>query len=180
MAQYLKRLAEELPHTDDLPHRRFAFIWIAPNQLHRQSFDRLNAFFADNRALSCLDVNTLTERELLPNQILFANWQSISGANRVLLTPNESGHYLGNVLDNTHRAGTELIVILDEAHLFASTGEKASDTLKMIGAAVEVDVSATPLFEKADYQVNIPRPAVVKAQVIKKTAKLNDNLDLDK
>ncbi len=180
MEQYLKRLAEDLPQEDDLPHRRFAFIWIAPNQLHEQSYRRLNRFFSDNRALTCKLVDGFTERQLLPNEILFVNWQSISGSNRVLLTPNESGKYLGNVLENTRRAGVELIVILDEAHLFASNGEKANETLKLIRATVEVDVSATPLFDSAEFKVTVPRQAVVKAEMIKKTAKLNDNLDPDK
>ncbi len=44
MAAYLNRLCEELPDMLNIVQKQVAFIWIAPNQLHLQSFNALKNY----------------------------------------------------------------------------------------------------------------------------------------
>ena len=52
VADYLRKMTLELPNeAAELTHRRFAYIWIAPNTLHEQSYQSLKWAFQDDRLL---------------------------------------------------------------------------------------------------------------------------------
>ena len=70
MAEFLSRLAEELPDRADLPVRQLAFIWIAPGHLHLQSYGALRQYFLDTRAIHPVQFDDLTENHLRPNELL--------------------------------------------------------------------------------------------------------------
>ncbi|MBF9222517.1 DEAD/DEAH box helicase family protein [Hymenobacter ruricola] len=176
MAEFLSRLAEELPDRAELPVRQLAFIWIAPGHLHLQSYGALRQYFQDTRAIHPVQFDDLTENHLRPNELLFLNWQSISSDKNLLVKDNEQQRNLRSLIAQTRLTGTEVVVILDEAHLFASKGDKAQKVLNQLQAVVEVDVSATPLY-KSDAQVIIKRGEVVQAEMIKRGVVLNPDLD---
>jgi len=69
-----------------------------------------------------------------------------------------------------------VIVILDEAHLFASRGKAAQELLQSIYTKIEIDVSATPLYT-SDYDYIIKRTEVIEAEMIKQGVILNPLLD---
>ena len=77
MAAYLNSLCEELPDRLDVPQKRLAFIWIAPNQLHLQSFNALKNYFAELRSIRPIQFEDISDDKLNPNEVLFLNWQSI-------------------------------------------------------------------------------------------------------
>jgi len=176
MAEFLSRLAEELPDRPELPVRQLAFIWIAPGHLHLQSYGTLRQYFADTRAIHPVQFDDLTENHLRPNELLFLNWQSISSDKNLLVKDNEQQRNLSSLVAQTKLRETQVIVVLDEAHLFASKGDKAQKVLNQLQAWVEVDVSATP-FYKSDNQVVIKREEVVRAEMIKRGVVLNPDLD---
>lgn len=59
---------------------------------------------------------------------------------------NESDKTLIKYINQARLDDTEVIVILDEAHLFASRGKAAQDLLQKIYAKIEIDISATLLY----------------------------------
>ena len=164
MAALLDRLCAERP---DL-----AFVWLAPNQLHLQSFRALRAYFAELRSLRPMYFEDVTDGRLAACEVLFLNWQSVSGKHNVYVRENEQGRTLQHYLEATRDAGVELIAILDEAHLFASKGDKAKELLTEMNVKIEIDVSATPHYH-SDYQYVIPRGDVVAAEMIKQGITLN-------
>lgn len=173
IAAWLQRLAELLPNLLTLPERRLAYLWIAPNALHEQSSLRLRSFFEEKRSLRCRHFDDLSEMRLEENDILFFNWQSISRDDALAIRDNENGRNLSNLLQATRASGVEIVAILDEAHLFATKGEKALALLaETIQARIEVDVSATPLFQSNDMVV-VKRHEVVQAEMIKTQVELN-------
>lgn len=172
MGAWLQQMARTVPMAEGVPCRRLAYLWIAPNQLHQQSLTKLKAFFEETRTLRCREFHDLGDRALAENDVLFFNWQSISQAKNVVIRENESGRYLEAVLEETRRKGIEIIAILDEAHFFATKGDKARKLLDMVQARVEVDVSATPAFQHAD-TVSVHREHVVKAEMIKSRVSVN-------
>lgn len=172
---WLQKLARTLPGQFELPLRQFAYIWIAPNQLHQQSLNKLTSYFEETRDLRCLEFDDLAEEALAENDLLFFNWQSISRDDAVVIRESELGRNLSNLVEKTRAAGIEIIAILDEAHLFATKGDKALKVLNMINAKLEIDVSATPILHSDDIVV-VKRDAVVKAEMIKKGVVLNPAL----
>lgn len=179
MAEFLSRLADELPDRADLPVRQLAFIWIAPGHLHLQSYGALRQYFIDTRAIHPVQFDDLTENHLRPNELLFLNWQSISSDKNLLVKENEQQRNLRSLIAQTKLTGTEVVIVLDEAHLFAEKGNKAQNVLNQLQAVVEVDVSATPSksFAKSAPRVEIKRSDVVKAEMIKRGVVLNPDLD---
>jgi type III restriction enzyme len=175
IALLMKNLAEELPLKLEVGAKNVAYLWIAPNYLHIQSYYSLKSFFSDNNIIKALQFEDVTDDCLNPNDLLFLNWQSISSEDNLFVRDNETNKDLYTYLENTRQNGTEIVLIIDEAHLFGAKGEKAQKVLEKINAQIEIDVSATPK-TRSDFEVIIHRKDVVKEQMIKKGVSLNPNL----
>jgi type III restriction enzyme len=176
MAAYLQQLCEELPDRLELPRRRAAFIWIAPNQLHLQSLQALRSYFEELRSIRPIQFEDISDNRLYPSEVLFLNWQSVNKDGNLYIRENESSRTLIRYVEQAKLHDTDIVVILDEAHLFASKGKAAAELLQSIYAKIEIDVSATPHF-KADYGHTIKRPDVVAAEMIKQGVVLNPQLE---
>lgn len=175
MAAFISQLVQEVILRPELP-RELAFIWLAPNTLHLQSYDSLKGFYSELNELKTLQLDDLGGNTVLqPKDLLFVNWSSIDKEKNTFRQDNEKGFNLETLIANTYNDGTEIIVIIDEAHLSAFTGIQAKKVLKLIDAKIEISVTATPL-TNPDMNVVIPRAKVVAAQMIKKGVKLNADL----
>lgn len=179
MACLLQNLVNELLIKSDLPNNQVAFIWIAPNELHLQSYKSLQGFFEETKDITTIQFEDIADEKLNSNELLFLNWQSISSDDNLFVRENETDKNIFTYIENTKKAGIEVVIIIDEAHLFGTKGAKALKFLNKANAKIEIDVSATPLTE-SDYKVVIPRADVVKEQMIKKGVKLNPALNPDK
>ncbi len=73
MAEFLKRLVND-PELKYPP----SFIWTAPRQLHNQSYEKLEKYYQDSRALFCSFFEELDDTMIHENEILFFNWESIT------------------------------------------------------------------------------------------------------
>lgn len=176
MAGYLNRLCEELPDRLDVQNKKIAFIWFAPNQLHLQSFGALKNYFAELRSIKPIMFDEISERKIQPSEVLFLNWQSVNMDKNILIRENENGKNLLKFLSNSKIENTEIIVILDEAHLFASKGKATKEILNKINAKIEIDISATPLYS-SDYGHTIKRHEVINEEMIKHGVILNPALE---
>lgn len=176
MAAYLNIFCEELPDKLDIGQRQVAFIWIAPNQLHLQSFNALKNYFSELRSIKPIQFEDISDNRIKPNEVLFLNWQSINKEGNLYIKDNESDKTLVSYINQARLHGTEIVVILDEAHLFASKGKAAQELLQNLYAKIEIDVSATPLYQ-SDYGYTIKRNDVVEAEMIKQGVILNPALD---
>lgn len=170
IASFLKKLIEELELREY--RKNLAFIWLAPNTLHAQSYISLEKFYADTQEIKCLKVEHLSQNYLNRNELLFLNWQSVDKEKNTFVKENERQFNLSTVVENTAGRNLEVVVIIDEAHLSAFTGEQAQKVLALINAKIELSVTATPA-HKPDMIVNVPRQKVVEAQMIKKGVHLN-------
>jgi len=176
MADLMRRLTREFPQRAiGYPRSQVAFVWLAPNQLHTQSYERFRAGFADDQTLRPVQFEDV-QNHLMPGDVLFLNWQSVSRDSNLYIRQNEHDRTLQQYINHTIGEGTELVVVLDEAHLFATKGKRAQELLDLIQAKLEIDVSATPFF-KSDYTIVVQRAKVVDAQMIKKQVLLNPDLD---
>ncbi len=173
MATYMDNLRKEINTRKDLVCQRVSFIWLAPNQLHEQSYHSLKAHFSESRTIRPILFEEVTNKSLQADEVLCINWQSVSREDNLYVKENEQGKTLSEYVRNCRADGTEVIILLDEAHLFASKGKKAIELLTKLNGKIEIDVSATPFFKNADQTVKIPRASVVKEEMIKKSVSLN-------
>ena len=179
MAAYLNMLCEELPDRLDVTQKQVAFIWIAPNQLHLQSFKALQNYFAELRSIKPIQFEDVTDGRIKPNEVLFLNWQKISGKDRILTRENEAEKTLISYINQARLYDTEIVLILDEEHLF-SGAPAATEITQQIYAKIEIGVSATPrpqTVANANSVITINRHEVVKAEMIKQGIILNPALD---
>lgn len=179
--EMLARLTEELQQRGDLPVREVAYIWIAPNKLHQQSYLKMREYFSGTRLLRAVMYDELDHADgmLHAGEILFVNWESINKDKNVIVRDTEQNNSLFVMTQRTQEAGIPIVVIIDEEHLFWSkTADKSKVVLERINPKVEIRVSATPKTH-ADYTVTIPRDLVVREEMIKKQVILNPNFKTD-
>jgi type III restriction enzyme len=176
MADYLFRMIDELPLQPGL-NDNVAYIWFAPNTLHIQSFHSLKNLYADSAKLNCIDLSELsTDPVLNPGDLLFVNWSSVDSLKKIWRKENETNTNLETLVENTKANGTQIILIIDEAHLSAFTGPQAISVRRLIKAKIEISVTATPK-SRPQRTVFISRQEVVEQEMIKKGVRLNIGLN---
>lgn len=177
MASLIERIVEELPMQPGLKDN-VAFIWFAPNTLHIQSFQSLQKLYSDANKLNCIDLSNLSGNPILNNKdLLFVNWSAVDKVKNLWRRDNESNTNLETLIENTKAEGTQIILVIDEAHLSAFSGAQAIAVRNLIQANVEVLVTATPTFQRPPRTVSISRKKVIEQQMIKKGVRINIGLD---
>lgn len=168
MAEFLARFA------DDQDHPPCAFIWTAPRQLHEQSKEKLELYFADTRVMECSFFEDLDDRQISENEILFFNWESIRQENNVYIRENEQENNLSNVLERTREAGRMIVLIIDESH-FHAQADTSQDLIAAISPNLTIEMSATPVMQNPDQMVNVDIDDVKAEEMIKKAVILNED-----
>lgn len=175
----LDRLIVEMQNRGDCPYQEAAFIWIAPNKLHEQSFRKIKQHFDGSRNMDAMRFEDLTSNYLRPSDILFVNWESINKDNNRIVREDECGRSLYDITFNTKLKNIPIIVIIDEEHLFwSSTADKSKKVLDCINPKLELRISATPK-SHSDYKVTIPREKVIEEEMIKRGVVMNPELRLE-
>ena len=177
-SEMLATLTEELQSRSDLPFRQVAFIWIAPNKLHQQSYFKMKNFFTETKLLKPVMFDELDQSDGIIHQgeVLFVNWESINSKNNLIVRDNEQGLSLYDIAGKTREENIPIIVVIDEEHLFwTKTADKSKAVLEKINAKVEIRISATPK-TMAEYLVNIDRQEVIREEMIKEGVLLNPDV----
>ena len=180
-SEMLSRLARELPERTDSAVSRAAFIWIAPNKLHEQSYFKMKNFFTESRILKPVvydELDLSVDGHIHPGEILFVNWESINKDNAVMIRETERSASLYELTDRTQQDnGIPIVVIVDEEHMFGGKNAKKSEkVLARIDPKLEIRISATPI-SQGDEQVTVYRDDVVKEEMIKESIVLNPALN---
>ncbi len=179
VSQMLSDLTVELQSRGDSPFHEVAFMWIAPNKLHFQSYSKMKGLFDETHLLRPVMYDELDHADgfIHPGEILFVNWESVNKDNALIIRDSEQGASLYDITRRTQdEQGIPIVVVIDEEHLFWSrTADKSSRVLQRIQPKLEIRVSATPK-TYSDYIVNIPREQVVEEEMIKKQVVLNPDI----
>lgn len=153
------------------------YIWIAPNKLHIQSYQRMRNFFSESRTLTPLWFDDTTPDDgLHPGEVLFLNWASINKENAVIIRDNEQNRTLYRLVKQTKQNGYPIIVIIDEEHMYSGVNARKSEiVLKNINPKIELRISATPITGGCT-TIEVPRSAVIEEEMIKKGIYLNPKI----
>ena len=178
-SQMLADLTEELQSRGDSPYQQVAFIWIAPNKLHQQSYFKMKNYFTETRLLKPVMYDEIDQSEgvIHPGEILFVNWESINKEKNVMVRDSEQNASLYEITRRTQEEhDLPIVVVIDEEHLFWSkSADKSAKVLQKINPKVEIRISATPK-TNSDHKVTISREEVVKEEMIKKQVVLNPDI----
>ncbi|MBL0315057.1 MAG: DEAD/DEAH box helicase family protein [Flavobacteriales bacterium] len=178
MASYLSQLMEQVRLRPGLP-ADMAIIWLAPNTLHLQSYTSLKGFYSELNDLRTLQISDVQARNgLQAKDLLFLNWSSVDKEKNTFRQSGETGQSLEILIEQTKLRDVEIVVVIDEAHLTAFTGEQARKVLNLIDAKIEIAVTATPN-RIPEMNVIIQRQKVVAEEMIKKGIRLNDGLAVE-
>lgn len=179
-AQMLNNLVEELQSRGDSQYQRVAFIWIAPNKLHEQSYFKMKAAFSETRVLRPVMYDELDHSDgyIHEGEILFVNWESINRDNALMIRDSEQSKSLYEITRRTQdEHGLPIVVVIDEEHLFwAKTADKSAKVLQEINPYVEIRISATPKTTNPDEVVKVYRQEVIAEQMIKEEVILNPDI----
>ena len=180
-SEMLCRLTEELKERPDAPVTEVAFIWIAPNKLHEQSYFKMKNYFTESCALRPVIYDELdhsADGYIRPGEILFVNWESINKDNNLLVRETENSASLYDITRRTQDDnGIPIVLVIDEEHMFGGRNARKSEkVLATIQPKVEIRVSATPQ-TSGEQQVNVPREKVIEEEMIKENIVLNPALD---
>ena len=169
----LDQLNQELSATGN----EVAFIWIAPNKLHVQTYLSMRNFFSETRTLRPVFFSDVDPAEgLNPGEVLFLNWESINKENAVIIRNNEQNRTLYRLTRRTRENGLPIVVVIDEEHMYAGRNALKSElVLKNINPKIELRISATPTTAGCPL-VDIPRSKVIDEEMIKKGIQLNPQL----
>lgn len=181
-SEMLMRLCTELTERADAPYSEVAFMWIAPNKLHEQSYFKMKTFFTETRELRPVvydDMDHSANGYIHPGEILFVNWESINKDNALMIRDTEQS---ASLYDLTRRTQIEqeipLIVIIDEEHMFGGRQAKKSEmVLRNIMPKLEIRISATPITANPEEKVKVHRQHVIEEQMIKEGVVINPALD---
>jgi type III restriction enzyme len=158
---------------------RLALLWVAPNKLHEQSYERLKQVYSESKALACITADELTGTELPERAVVFMNWASIDSEKLVLRRDNETGRNLESYAQKARLAGRKVVLVVDESHLHLDSGEQAQVVVDhIIKPDLLIEVSATPRTEHLDATVEVLREDVIQAGLIRKGITVNPGSDV--
>ncbi|MDE6468219.1 MAG: DEAD/DEAH box helicase family protein [Muribaculaceae bacterium] len=180
-SEMLMRLNQELSERPDAPCTEVAYIWIAPNKLHEQSYFKMKNYFTENCALRPVVYDELDHSAngcIKPGEILFVNWESINKDKNLMVRETENSASLYDITRRTQDDnGIPIVLVIDEEHQFGSKNAKKSEkVLATIQPKVEIRMSATPDAREAEWVV-VPREKVIEEEMIKENIVLNPALD---
>lgn len=174
----LDELTQELPENGECIYTRVAWVWIAPNKLHQQSYRSMRNYFSETRSLRPVMFDECDHLEgLRQGDVLFLNWESINKDNAVMIRDNEQNRTLFELLRRTRiQSNIPVVVVIDEEHMFGGrNATKSEKVLKSINPKIELRISATPV-TMSFQAVEIRRSEVVAEEMIKKGVELNPNV----
>ncbi|MCQ2218966.1 MAG: DEAD/DEAH box helicase family protein [Paludibacteraceae bacterium] len=169
----------------DCQYNRVAYIWIAPNALHIQSYKGMKNAFTDTKRLSPIvydEIELSEDSYIKPGEVFFVNWQSINKTKNVMVRGSEQACSIYDVIRRTSEEhNIPIVCIIDEEHMFAGENAKKSEkVLSQINPKVEVRISATPKTTDYDDLVKVDRSQVINEGMIKMGISLNPAVRGDK
>ena len=182
----LEEITRSLPYDYNSIVNKVAFVWLAPNKLHEQSYFSMKSYFKYTNDMHPIIWDELDHSlgYLEHGDILFLNWQSVNKSYNLIMNDNEQRKGLPEVIKATRlEQQTPIVVIIDEEHESAGpTATRAQEFLAKIHPDVEIRISATPDYPKDNNyeKIVIDRHDVVKEEMIKKDVMLNPDVDTQK
>ena len=144
-------LLEELSYEyDDV---NFCVIWasIGKGELQKQSYEAVKTYVGGNPVCSLLEDTFFGYRKYIKkHEIVFVNWEKLVQKDKVTgawinsLMKDQEGQNFLDVLSQTKRNDTKIILVVDESHIGASSASRISEfKTQIIVPDITLEMSAT-------------------------------------
>lgn len=162
----------------------FCILWACPGkgELHKQSHDAVKTYLGGNPVCSLLEEDFFGSRKFIKNkEIVFINWEKLiqkdkgtgSWANNLM--KEQEGMNFIDVIDQTKKNGTKVVLVVDESHVGSSAKTRIQEFINtIIVPNILLEMSATPLNDHIDVEVN--PEYVIKEGMIKKDIIVNEGI----
>lgn len=162
----------------------FCILWACPGkgELHKQSHDAVKTYLGGNPVCSLLEEDFFGSRKFIKNkEIVFINWEKLiqkdkgTGAWANNLMKDQEGMNFIDVIDQTKKNGTKVVLVVDESHIGSSAKARIQEFINtIIIPSILLEMSATPLNDHIDVEVN-PED-VIKEGMIKEDVIVNEGI----
>ena len=162
----------------------FCILWACPGkgELHKQSYDAVKTYLGGNPVCSLLEEDFFGSRKYIKNkEIVFINWEKLiqkdkeTGAWANNLMKDQEGNNFSDVIDQTKKNGTIVVLVVDESHIGANAKARIQEFINTrIIPNILLEMSATPLNDHIDVEVN-PED-VIKEGMIKEDVIVNEGI----
>lgn len=162
----------------------FCILWACPGkgELHKQSHDAVKTYLGGNPVCSLLEEDFFGSRKFIKNkEIVFINWEKLiqkdkgTGAWANNLMKDQEGMNFIDVIDQTKKNGTKVVLVVDESHIGSSAKARIQEFIyTIIIPSILLEMSATPLNDHIDVEVN-PED-VIKEGMIKEDVIVNEGI----
>lgn len=181
MSQYIERIIKEKPDED------MCFLWVSIGKggLHKQSYASLKNIFAGFPRCYLLEEEFSGSRQTIDkNEVVVVNWEKLNskdgktGEWKSKLMKDKETTNFRELVHNTRAKRTKMIMIIDESHATANA-KGALELRDLINADMTIEMSATPVFMKGQYneEVVVPADDVIAEGMIKKEIIINEDID---
>lgn len=133
------------------------FVWACPGKgdLHKQSHDAVKTYLGGNPPCSLLEDEFFGNRKYIRSkEVVFVNWEKLVMKDRETgkwannLMKDQEGINFIDVIEQTKKNGTKIILIVDESHI--GTGANARTRVNefidtIIDPPITIEMSATPV-----------------------------------
>ncbi len=177
-------LFEEL--VEENADEKFCIVWcsIGKGELHKQSYLNVKEYLGGNPICSLLDDEFFGSRGYIKDhEIVFVNWEKLVDKDK------ESGKWINNlmkdkegmnfidVIDNTKKRGTKIILVVDESHIGSKSNTRISefkDTILI--PSITLEMSATPIITDQDFKVKVNPQDVIDEGMMKEEIVINEGI----
>ena len=177
-------LFEEL--TEENPDLDFCVVWcsIGKGQLQKQSFLNVKEYLQGNPVCTLLEDDFFGSRSFIKkHEIVFVNWEKLVDQDKETgewinnLMKDQEGRSFIDVIDNTKKRGTKIILVVDESHIGAKGGTRISEFKeKVIIPDVTLEMSATPIITNQDFTVVVDPQKVIDEGMMKEQIVVNKGI----
>lgn len=165
----------------------FCILWVCPGtgELHKQSHDAVKTYLGGNPVCSLLEDDFFGSRKFIKNkEIVFVNWDKLINKDKGTgtwsnnLMKDQEGMNFIDVIDQTKKNGTKIVLVVDESHIGANAKARTQEFINTIVIPdILLEMSATPLNNHIDVEVN-PED-VIKEGMIKEDVIVNEGIKKD-
>ena len=155
-------LFEEL--AEEFSNVNYCVLWACPGkgELQKQSFGAVKRYLDGFPVCTLLEKNFFGSRSYIKNkEIVFINWEKLvqkdkgTGTWVNSLMRDQEGQNFIDVIDNTKKNGTKIILVVDESHVGTSAKTRIQEFINtIIVPNILFEMSATPLNEHIDVEVD--------------------------
>lgn len=153
-------------------HPEYAFVWLTPGtgELEEQSKRKIDSMSLDIKPLNLQDA--LVQRELLPGDALFVNWELLNANNKAMNGGEQDG-----IKEVMEKSDVKMIALVDEAHHTATT-DNSQAKLDVFSPELIIHITATPSddYPLAVQKVEVDIHDVIEMGLIKKQVIINKDL----